>query len=96
MNPSDLYIPDGSGKTITQRAGNQYGYLPNGHEALLVCNKLFIPYFETNLFMRDHHMGNLYLYDRHNRGVELLAIQASNSLISVDRAKMRAQMFANA
>ena len=35
MNPSDMYIPDGSGETITQREGKQYSYLPNGHEALV-------------------------------------------------------------
>ena len=78
MKPSELYIPDGSGQTITQRVGNHYGYLPNGHKASLVRIKIFIPYFETNLFVIDHHMGDLYLYDRDSRGVELLAIQATN------------------
>ena len=71
MNLSELYIPDGLGETITQRTGNCYGYLPNGHEASLVRIKLFIPYFKTNLFMIDHHTGDLYLYDTGNRGVEL-------------------------
>ena len=28
MNPSELYIPDRSGETITQRVGNHYSYLP--------------------------------------------------------------------
>ena len=95
MNPSELYITDRSGETITQRAGNSYGYLPNGHKASLVRIKHFIPHFETNLFVTDHQMGDLYLYDRDNRGVELLAIQATNSPISADRAKMMAQMCAN-
>ena len=95
MNPSELYIPDRSGETITWRTGNWYGYLPNGHEASLVRIELFIPYFATNLIVIDHHMGDLYPYDRDNRGVELLAIQATNLPILADRAKMMAQMCAN-
>ena len=95
MNPSELYIPDGSEETLIQRGGNHYGYLPNEHEVSLVCIELFIPYFETDLFVIDHHTCDLYLYDRDNRGVELLAIQASTLPISVDRAKMMAQMCAN-
>ena len=95
MNPSEFYIPDRSGKTITQRAGNWYGYLPNEHEASLVKIELFIPYFETNLFVIDHHTGDLYLYNRDNRGVELLAIQATKLPISPDQAKTMAQMCAN-
>ena len=80
LNPSDLYIPDGSGETITQRAGNHYSYLP--------C-------FDSDLFMIDHHTGDLYLYDRDNKGIELLAIQATNLLILTDRAKMMALMCVN-
>ena len=95
MNPSELCIPDGSGETITQRAENCYGYLPNGHETSLVHIKLFTPYFITDVFMIDHHMGDLYLYDRENRSVELLAMQASSLLILADRAKMMAQMCTN-
>ena len=40
-------------------------------------------------------MGDLYLYGRDNRGVALLAIQASGLPILADRAKMMAQMCAN-
>ena len=95
MNPSELYIPDGSGQTIIQRTGNCYGYLPNGHEASLIRIELFISYFETDLSVIDHHTGDLYLYNRDNRGVELLAIQATKLPISTDQAKTMAQMCAN-
>ena len=69
--------------------------MPNGHEASLVCIEVFIPYFKTDLFMINHHMVDLFLYDRDNRGIELLAIQASCSPIPADRAKLMVQMCAN-
>ena len=96
LNLSELYIPDGSGDTLTSRSGNCYGYLPNGHKASLVRIKTFIPYFETDLFMIDHHTGNVYLYDREHQSTELLAFQATNSPLLADAAKMLAQTAANA
>ena len=61
LNFSKLYILDGSGDTITSRAGNHYGHLENGHEASLVRIETFIPYFETDQFVINHHNGDVYL-----------------------------------
>ena len=44
--------------------------------------------------MIDHHMGDFYLYDRDNRGLNLLTIQATNSPILADQAKTMAQLSA--
>ena len=36
MQPSELYIPDGSGDTLAARTTTRYGHLYNGHEASVV------------------------------------------------------------
>ena len=36
MQPSELYIPNGSGDTLTSRTNTSYGHLNNGHEVSIV------------------------------------------------------------
>ena len=95
LNPGNLYIPDGSGDTITSRSGNCYSYLENGHDTSLVRIETFIYYFETDLFIIDHHNGDVYLYDKDLRSLELLAIQASTTPLLAEAVKMLAQTATN-
>ena len=46
MQPSDVYVPDGSGNTVASRDNTRYGHLNNGHEASVVKIDAFIPYFD--------------------------------------------------
>ena len=64
MQPSELYIPDGSGDTLATRTTTQYGHLYNGHKASVVKLELFMPYFNTDRYVIDHHNGDVYLWDR--------------------------------
>ena len=48
MQPSELYIPDGSGDTLASRTNTRYGHLNNGHKASVVKIESFIPYFGSD------------------------------------------------
>ena len=96
MQPSELYIPDGSGDTLASRTNTRYGHLNNGHEASVVKIKSFIPYFGSDRYVIDHHNGDIYLWDRESNNIEPLALQAGTTPLSVDAAKMLAQTTANA
>ena len=61
MQPSNLYVPDGSGNTVASRISTRYGHLNNGHEASLVRIEAFIPYFDSDKYVIDHHNGDMYL-----------------------------------
>ena len=61
MQLSELYIPDSLGDTLAARTTTQYGHLYNGHEASVVKIELFIPYFNTDRYMINHHNGDVYL-----------------------------------
>ena len=95
MQPSELYIPDGSGDTLATRTTTRYGHLHNGHEASVVKIELFMPYFDTDMYVIDHHNGDVYLWDRESNNIEPLALQAGTTPLSVDTAKMLAQTTAN-
>ena len=95
MQPSKLYIPDGSGDTLTSRTNTRYGYLHNGHEASVVKIKSFIPYFSLNRYVIDHHNGDVYLWARGSNNIEPLALQAGTTPLSADAAKMLAQTTTN-
>ena len=62
--------------TAISRTGNRYGNLKNGHEASLVRIEIFISYFGTDIYMIDHHNGDVYLWDRDINNLQLLALQA--------------------
>ena len=72
MQPSELYIPDGSGDTLAARTTTQYGHLYNGHEASLVKIELFVPYFNTDRYVINHHNGDVYLWDRESNNIKPL------------------------
>ena len=95
MQPSELYIPDGSGDILTSRTNTRYGHLNNGHEASVVKIKSFIPYFSSDRYVIDHHNGDIYLWDRESNNIEPLALQASTTPLSVDAVKMLTQTTAN-
>ena len=61
------------------RCDNFYGYLKSGHEASLVRIETFIPYFETDLFVIDHHNGDMYIWNSERCTTEPLALQASTA-----------------
>ena len=96
MQPSELYIPDGSGDTLASRTNTRYGHLNNGHEALVVKIEPFIPHFGSDRYMINHHNGDVYLWDRESNNIEPLALQAGTTPLSVDAAKMLTQTAANA
>ena len=73
MQPSELYIPDSLGDTLVTRTTTRYGYLHNGHKASVVKIELFVPYFDTDRYMIDHHNGDVYLWDRESNNIEPLA-----------------------
>ena len=80
MQPSELYIPDGSGDTLASRANTRYGHLNNGHEASIVKIESFIPYFGLDRYMTNHHNGDVYLWDRKSNNIKPLALQAGTTL----------------
>ena len=96
MQPSELYIPDGSGDTLATRTTTRYGHLHNGHKASVVKIELFMPYFDTDRYVIDHHNGDVYLWDRESNNIEPLALQVGTTPLSVDTAKMLTQTVANA
>ena len=96
MQPSELYIPDGLGDTLTTRTTTRYEHLHNGHEASVVKIELFVPYFDTDRHVIDHQNGDVYLWDRESNNIEPLALQAGTTPLSVDTVKMLTQTTANA
>ena len=96
MQPSELYIPDGSGDTLAARTTTQYGHLYNGHKASVVKIESFIPYFNTDRYVINHHNGDVYLWDRESNNIKLLALQAGTTPLSADAVKMLTQTATNA
>ena len=96
MQPSELYIADGLGDTLASRTNTRYEHLNNGHEASVVKIKSFIPYFDLDRYVIDHHNGDMYLWDRESENIEPLALQAGTTPLSVDAVKMLTQTTANA
>ena len=94
--PCELYIPDGSGDTLTSRINTRYGHPNNGHEASVVKIETFIPYFDSDRYVIDHHNGDVYLWDRDSNDLEPLALQAGTTPLSADAMKMLAQTATNA
>ena len=92
---SELFIPDGSGDTLTTITGSKFGPLKKGNEASLVRIETFIPYFEKDMYIIDHHNGDVYLWDQETNDLELLALQASTTPLSVDAAKRLTQTTTN-
>ena len=95
MQPSELYIPDGSGDTLATRTTTRYRHLHNGHEASVVKIELFMPYFDTDRYVINHHNGDVYLWDRESNNIELLALQVGTIPLSADTVKMLAQSTTN-
>ena len=75
MQPSELYIPDGSGDILASRTNARYGHLNNGHEASVLKIESLIPYFGSDRYMIDHHNSDIYLWDRESNNIEPLALQ---------------------
>ena len=96
MQPSELYIPDSLGDTLAARTTAQYGHLYNGHKASLVKIESFIPYFNTDRYVIDHHNGDVYLWDRESNNIKPLALQVGTTPLSVDTVKMLTQTTTNA
>ena len=48
MQPSEFYIPDGSGDILASRSNTRYGHLNNRHEVSIVKIESFIPYFDSD------------------------------------------------
>ena len=96
MQPSNLYVPDGSGSTVASRISTRYGHLNNGHEASLVRMEAFIPYFDSDKYVINHHNGDMYLWHKGSNSIKPLALQAGTTPLSVDAAKMLTQTAANA
>ena len=59
MQPSELYIPDGSGDTLASRINTKYGHLNNGYKASIVKIESFILYFGSDRYIIDHHNGDI-------------------------------------
>ena len=95
MQPSELYIPDGSGDMLASRTNTRYEHLNNGHEVFVVKIESFIPYFDSDRYMIDHHNGDVYLWDRKSNINKALALQAGTTPLSVDAVKMLTQTAAN-
>ena len=68
----------------------------NGHKASIVKIESFIPYFDSDRYVIDHHNGDVYLSDRESNNIELLDLQAGMTPLSVDAAKMLTQTATNA
>ena len=96
MQPSELYIPDGLGDTLASRTTTRYGHLHNEHEASVVKIELFMPCFDTDRYVIDHHNGDVYLWDRESNNTEPLALQVGTTPLSVDTVKMLTQTSVNA
>ena len=96
MQPSELYIPDSLGDTLATRTTTRYGHFHNGHEASVVKIELFMPYFNMDRYVIDHHNGDVYLWDREIKNIEPLALQVGTTPLSVDTVKMLTQTTANA
>ena len=96
MQPSELYIPDGSGDTLASRTNTRYGHLNNGHEASVVKIESFIPYFDSDRYVIDHQNGDVYLWERESNKIKALALQAGTTPLSADAVKMLAQTTTNA
>ena len=95
MQPSKLYTPDGSGDTLASRTNTRYGHLNNRHEASVVKIEAFIPYFDSDRYVIDHHNGDVYLWDRESNVIESLALQAGTTPLSADEVKMLTQTATN-
>ena len=95
MQPSELYIPDGSGDTLATRTTTRYGHLHNGYKASVVKIELFVPYFDTDRYVINHHNGDVYLWDRESNNIKPLALQVGTTPLSVDTVKMLAQTTTN-
>ena len=95
MQPSELYIPDSLGDTLATRTTTRYGHLHNGHEASVVKIELFMPYFDMDRYVINHHNGDVYFWDRESNNIELLALQAGTTSLSVDTVKMLTQTTTN-
>ena len=95
MQPSEFYIPDGSGDTPASRTNTRHGHLNNGHEASIVKIESFIPYFSSDRYVTDHHNGDIYLWDRESNKTEPLALQAGTTPLLADPAKMITQTATN-
>ena len=96
MQPSELYIPDGLGDTLATRTTTRYGHLHNGHEASVVKIELFMPYFDTDRYVINHHNGDVYLWDRESNNIKPLALQVGTTPLSVDTVNMLTQTTTNA
>ena len=96
MQASELYIPDGLGDTLAARTTTRYGHLHNGHEASVIKIELFLPYFDTDRYVINHHNGDVYLWDRESNNIELLALQVDTTPLSADTVEMLTQTAANA
>ena len=96
MQPSELYIPDSLGDTLATRTTTRYGHLQNGHKASVVKIELFVPYFDTDRYVINHHNGDVYLWDWESNNIEPLALQAGTTPLSVDTVKMLTQTTTNA
>ena len=96
MQPSNLYVPDGSGDTVASRISTRYGQLNNGHEASLVRIEAFIPYFDSDKYVIEHHNGDVYLWHRESNSIEQLALQVGTTPLSADAVKILTQTTANA
>ena len=56
---------------------------------------LFVPYFDTDRYVIDHHNGDVYLWDRESNNIKPLALQVGTTPLSVDTVKMLTQITAN-
>ena len=88
MQPSELYIPDSSCDTLAATTTTRYGHLHNGHKASVIKIELFVPYFNTDRYVINHHNGDVYLWDRESNNIEPLALQVGTTPLSADTAKM--------
>ena len=92
MHPSELYIPDSSGDTLAARTTTRYGHLTQWtQDASVEKIELFMPYFDTDRYVIDHHNGDVYLWDRESNNIEPLALQVGTTPLSVDTVKMLTQ-----
>ena len=96
IQPSELYILDGSGDTLATRTTTRYGHLHNGHEASVIKIELFMPYFDTDRYVINHHNGDVYLWDRESNNIEPLDLQVGTTPLSVNTVKMLTQTTTNA
>ena len=54
----------------------------NGYEALVVRIETFLPCFDMDMYMIDHHNGDEYLWDRDINNLEPQALQAGTTPVS--------------